>query len=157
MSDPSTAPSPSSRVKQIRREVRDKLGVYISAASDIPLSRGIVQKQVEDFLVDALSSLESQLAEAQARAERAEAERETWLERWGSAKQQAEAERLRRERAEQALKELPHQIMNIRCEPPTLGDYDPNSRYRFGHRDARHAAAELVAAASSPSDTQEAT
>ena len=42
--------------------------------------------------------------------------------------------------------DLHNAIMNIPCDADVLGLPDKATAYRIGHRDARHAAAELVAA-----------
>lgn len=53
---------------------------------------------------------------------------------------------------------LPHEIMNLPCKPPIIFPHcSCSTAYKEGHRDARHAAAELVAgraaAAQGPSGT----
>ncbi len=52
--------------------------------------------------------------------------------------------------------ELHNEIMNIRCEVPEVAcETDWVAAYRLGHRDARHAAAELVVAPPPPSEEPE--
>ena len=75
--------------------------------------------------------------------------------------EQAEAALAQRSQAHQQMRErlerLPAQIMNIRADNPE-SDWTGGERgtYRIGHRDARHAAAELVTAAlaAPPQDTE---
>jgi hypothetical protein len=53
-------------------------------------------------------------------------------------------------RAEPALTDLHAAIMNIPCRPSIKGLVDYETAYRHGHKDARHAAAELAALTGAP-------
>ncbi len=56
-------------------------------------------------------------------------------------------------RLRDALKDLPQRIMNLKCFVPTLMDECDEEAFKSGHRDARHAATELVTAALSSTRT----